>query len=76
MLHGLLPAAGGWHDPVHAQILDHLPIVIEAMRCGKRCKEEPRGRPAATRGNRFDEVRAVQGRHRFVAECEGIFHKI
>src|SRR5438477_8033995 len=75
LLYGLLPTAGGWHDPVHAQIFDHLPVVVEAMRGGKRCKEETRGGPAATRGNRFDEVRAVQGRHRFVAECEGIFHK-
>jgi hypothetical protein len=43
------------------------------MSSGKRCQEEARGRPATARGNRFDEVRAVQGRDRFVAECEGIF---
>jgi hypothetical protein len=46
------------------------------MSCGKRCQEEARGRPATTRGNRLDEVRAVQGRDRFVAECEGIFQKL
>jgi len=43
------------------------------MSCGKGCQEEARGGPATARGNRLDEVRAVQGRHRFVAECEGIF---
>jgi hypothetical protein len=46
------------------------------MSCGKRCQEQARGRPATTRGNRLDEVRAVQGRDRFVAECEGIFQKL
>ena len=39
----LLSAACGWNDTVHAQILDHLSVVIEAMRCGKRCQEQPRG---------------------------------
>src|SRR5437763_16279726 len=65
----LLAAAGRWNNPVHPNVFDHLPVVVEAMRGGKRCEEETRGWPAATRGNLFDEVRAVQGRHRFVAEC-------
>jgi len=69
----LLPAAGRRDDTVHAQILDHLSVVIEAMSWGKRRQEQARGRPATTRSNRFDEVRAGQGRDRFVAECEGIF---
>ena len=43
------------------------------MSWGKGGQEQARGRPATTRSNRFDEVRAVQGRDRFVAECEGIF---
>jgi len=68
-----LPAACRWNDTVHTQILDHLPVVIEAMSWGKRCQEEARGRPATARSNRFDEVRAVQGRDRFVTEGEGIF---
>jgi len=42
----------------------------------KRCQEEARGRPATARGNRFDQVRAVQGRDRFVAERKGIFQKL
>src|SRR6266850_3382903 len=72
----LLAAACRWHDPVYPEIFDDLSVVIEAMSWGKRCQEEARGRPATTRGNRFDEVRAVQGRYRFVAECEGIFQKL
>src|SRR5438552_524814 len=72
----LLPAACRWNDTVHSQILDHLPVVIETMSCGKCCLEEAGGLSATPRSNRFDEVRAVQGRDRFVAECEGIFHKL
>jgi hypothetical protein len=44
----LLPAPCRWNDTVHTQILDHLPVVIEAMSRGKRCQEEARGRPATT----------------------------
>jgi len=47
-LYGLLAAARRWHDPVHTQILDHLPVVIEAMSRGKRCQEEASSRPATT----------------------------
>src|SRR5204863_5347661 len=72
----LLPATCRWNDTVHAKILDHLPLVIETMSCGKRCLEEAGGLPATPRSNRFDEVRALQGRDRFVAEREGIFHKL
>ena len=72
----LLPATCRWNDTVHAKILDHLPVVIETMSCGKRCLEEAGGLPATPRSNRFDEVRSLQGRDRFVAEREGIFHKL
>jgi len=44
------------------------------MSRGKRCQEETGGLPATARGNRFDQVRVVQGRDSFVAECKGIFH--
>jgi len=46
------------------------------MSWGKRCQEEARRRPATARSNRFNKVRAVQGRDRFVAEREGIFQKL
>jgi hypothetical protein len=68
-----LSAACWWNDSVHPQILDYLSVVIEAMSWGKGCKEQAGGRPAATRSNGFDKVRAVQGRDRFVPEGEGIF---
>src|SRR5207237_2843173 len=72
----LLPAACRWNDTVHAQILDHLSVVIEAMSCGKSCLEKARGLPATLRGNRFDQVRAVQSRDCLMTECEGLVHKL
>ena len=57
--YNLFSAACWWDDAVHAQILDHLAVVIEAMRRGKCRLEESRGLPATFRGNRFNEVRAV-----------------
>jgi hypothetical protein len=33
----LLPTACRWNDAVHAQILDHLPGVIEGMSCVAIC---------------------------------------
>src|ERR1700757_2883526 len=72
----LLSATCRRNDTVHAQILDHLSVVIEAMRCGERCLEEAGSLSATPRSKRFDQVRAVQSRDRFVAECEGIFHKL
>jgi len=46
--HALFPAARRWHDPVHPEIFDQLPVVIEAMSGGKRGQEEARRRPATT----------------------------
>jgi len=44
----LLSAACRRHDPVHAQILDHLAVMIEAMSWGKGGQEQPRGLSATT----------------------------
>src|SRR5262249_12724091 len=70
----LLATASRWNDTVHSQILDHLPVVIEAMSCGKRCLEEGRSGPATTRGNRLHKVRVVQRGYSLVAKGERIFH--
>src|SRR6185437_163943 len=37
---GLLGAR--WHNAVHAQILDHLPIMVESVRSYKGCDNRPR----------------------------------
>src|SRR6516165_10091382 len=70
----LPPSACRWNDTVHAQILDHLAVVIEAMSRGKGRQEETSSRGSIVPDDRLYEVRAVQGRDSFVAECKGIFH--
>src|SRR5215469_12096306 len=69
----LSPAACRWNDAVHPQILDHLAVVIERVSWSKGSEEQTRGLPATTRGNRLDEVRAVQSGDCFVTKGERIF---
>jgi len=60
-LYSLFPAARRRNDAVHAQILDHLSVVIEAVSCGKRCLEEARGRPATTPLLRLGRGKQLRG---------------
>jgi hypothetical protein len=54
-----LPAASGWHDPVHAQILDDLTVVIECVSWGKGGQEQTSSRRLVIPDDRLDKVRLV-----------------
>src|SRR6185312_8221015 len=59
------------HDAVHAQILDHLPIVVVSMSRNKRCDDRPRVQAVNT-VNRSVGIRRSNSRERLVRIGERI----
>src|SRR6184192_1139566 len=66
--------AGGWgDDAVHAQVLDHLPVVIHGMESADSGDPETRGEEREHRlGQRRDRVFGGDGGKGAMAEREGV----
>src|ERR1043165_3295371 len=73
----LLLAAGGRDDAVHAEVLDHLAVVVEAVPEGEARGAQARGAwVAAFAGEALGEVGFVEGGHGAVAEDERVLEEL